>query len=361
MKQIFSLAITLLLTVLSMQAQDRKPVISFDKTTHNFGSFEEAVGTVTTTFAFKNSGNAPLLITRTAASCGCTTPTYPKEPIAPGKTGEISVTYNAKGRPGPFQKTVYVMTNTEPDRIKLIIKGNVQVDERSKKKMNYRAHLGNLYIKSRYLPLFDVFEKTTKTEIIPVYNDGDKPMTLSYINVPEYLRIETEPATIPARGEANIVVTFDTEEADDWGLKKGMFNILVGSEQKVYENNQIIVSADIREDFSRMTAAEKEKAPHIQVSQKQINFGEVDGKKKEVVVIENTGANELIIRKIATPGAMFEAEMSRMKIKPGKSAELTIEMDPKLAKSRHVSSQIQIISNDPSNATELLRLRAYVK
>ncbi len=361
MKQIFSLAITLLLTVFSMQAQDRKPVISFDKTTHDFGAIEEALGSVTTTFEFKNTGNAPLLITRTAASCGCTQPSYPEEPIAPGQSGEIAVTYLAKGRPGPFQKTVYVMTNTEPDRIKLIIKGDVKVDEETKKKMSYRAHLGNLYIKSRYLPLFDVFEGTSKTEIIPIYNDGKEDLTLSYANVPAYLHVETQPATIAAKGNGNIVVTFDAKKADDWGLTKGMFNILVGSDQKVYENNQVIVSADIREDFSQMNDKQKSKAPRIQLSQKQVDFGDINGKKKEVVRIENLGESDLIIRKIAAPSPVFGADMSRMKIKPGKSAELTIEVDPKLADSRHVSANIQIISNDPTNATELLRLRAHVK
>ena len=77
--------------ILSIAAQ-KNAVITFTQTTHDFGTFDESEGKVTTEFEFKNTGNAPLLITRTAASCGCTTPEYPKEPIAPGKSGVIKVT-----------------------------------------------------------------------------------------------------------------------------------------------------------------------------------------------------------------------------------------------------------------------------
>ena len=79
-------------------------------------------------FEFTNNGNKPLIITNTQGSCGCTVPTTPKEPIAPGARGVIGVRY-ATDRVGPFTKTVTVSSNAEglPTKV-LTIKGTVLAD-----------------------------------------------------------------------------------------------------------------------------------------------------------------------------------------------------------------------------------------
>ena len=78
-------------------------------------------------FVFTNNGNKPLIITNAAGSCGCTVPTYPKEPIAPGAKAVIGVKY-ATDRVGAFTKTVTLTTNaTEPTKT-LTIKGTVLAD-----------------------------------------------------------------------------------------------------------------------------------------------------------------------------------------------------------------------------------------
>ncbi len=101
------------------------PKAEFVKEVHDFGKVEESAGTVTTEFKFKNTGKAPLIIQRVQASCGCTTPEYTNEPILPGKTGTIKVTYSTVGRPGVFNKDVTIFTNV-PDAIyKVHIKGEV--------------------------------------------------------------------------------------------------------------------------------------------------------------------------------------------------------------------------------------------
>ena len=79
-------------------------------------------------FVFTNNGNKPLIITNAAGSCGCTVPTYPKEPIAPGAKAVIGVKY-ATDRVGAFTKTVTLTTNaTEPTKT-LTIKGTVLADD----------------------------------------------------------------------------------------------------------------------------------------------------------------------------------------------------------------------------------------
>lgn len=125
MKKFTLILLTLSLFVGISNAQDNPPKAAFDKTEHDFGKVKEVAGSVTTEFTFTNTGKSPLIIQRASASCGCTTPDYTKEPILPGKTGKIIVSYNTVGRPGSFNKTVTVFTNVPDEIYTLRIKGEV--------------------------------------------------------------------------------------------------------------------------------------------------------------------------------------------------------------------------------------------
>lgn len=107
------------------QKEGKKAKIEAPVVEHDFGTFKEGDGSVSHTFEIKNTGDAPLVITRVLSSCGCTTPSYSKEPIAPGKTGHIVVTYNPVGRVYPFVKTISVYSNGKEGPLVLTIKGEV--------------------------------------------------------------------------------------------------------------------------------------------------------------------------------------------------------------------------------------------
>ena len=110
----------------AVAADSKSAGIQFAELTHDFGTVQEKNGPVSHTFKFTNTGNAPLMIVNASASCGCTRPTYPKKPVASGKTDKIKVTYVPTGRPGEFVKTVTVKTNAKKQKsVKLKIKGVV--------------------------------------------------------------------------------------------------------------------------------------------------------------------------------------------------------------------------------------------
>lgn len=100
--------------------------IKFDKTTHNFGTFSENNPVVTCTFTFTNVGDGPLVIHQAVASCGCTVPEYTQEPVLPGKTGTIKVTYNGADKyPGHFRKSITLRTNAKTEIMRLYIEGDM--------------------------------------------------------------------------------------------------------------------------------------------------------------------------------------------------------------------------------------------
>ncbi|MDL2212672.1 DUF1573 domain-containing protein [Bacteroides sp. OttesenSCG-928-D19] len=128
MKKILFLVV-MLLGISNAFAQPA-PEIKFEKTAHDFGTFSENDPVVTYEFAFTNVGDAPLVIHQAIASCGCTVPDYTKEPILPGKSGVIKVTYNGTGRfPGHFKKTITIRTNSKTEMLRLTIEGDMTAKE----------------------------------------------------------------------------------------------------------------------------------------------------------------------------------------------------------------------------------------
>lgn len=104
------------------------PVMDFEETVHDFGKIIQGEK-VSYTFKFKNTGKSDLLISKVSTSCGCTAPNYSKEPVKPGESGKIEVTFDSHNKKGFQNKTITVLANTDPNYVTLFIKTNIEVPE----------------------------------------------------------------------------------------------------------------------------------------------------------------------------------------------------------------------------------------
>jgi hypothetical protein len=100
------------------------PVMKFTEAEFDFGDIKPD-SKVNHTFTFTNTGKSPLLIADATASCGCTTPSWTKEPVAPGAKGTLEVQFDSRGKQGIINKQVAVRANTQPNITTIAIKGNV--------------------------------------------------------------------------------------------------------------------------------------------------------------------------------------------------------------------------------------------
>lgn len=100
--------------------------IKFDTLRCDLGIFPESDAVRKHSFTFTNTGTAPLIINQAFASCGCTVPTFTKDPIKPGDKGSIDVTYNGTGlMPGRFSKTITVRSNAKTRIVRLVVEGEM--------------------------------------------------------------------------------------------------------------------------------------------------------------------------------------------------------------------------------------------
>ncbi|HPS83421.1 MAG TPA: DUF1573 domain-containing protein [Bacteroidales bacterium] len=125
MKKIIISLLMLALPLVYVSAQNvaTGPVISFEKLTHDFGTISKGTP-VSYDFVFTNTGKEPLLLSEPRSSCGCTVPSYPKEPIMPGQKKSIKITFDAE-KEGEFNKQVNILSNAENSPVVIVIKGKV--------------------------------------------------------------------------------------------------------------------------------------------------------------------------------------------------------------------------------------------
>lgn len=120
---------TLLLSVAVMAQESKEPLeltppgpyIKFTEMSHDFGDIEQG-DKVQHVFEFTNSGDAPVVISNVLTTCGCTAPNWPRDPIAPGESSKIEVTFNSAGKIGHQNKVITIMSNAtnNPERVKIV-------------------------------------------------------------------------------------------------------------------------------------------------------------------------------------------------------------------------------------------------
>jgi hypothetical protein len=106
---------------------DKYPVLSFEESEFDFGTIDQGTN-VEHVFKFTNTGEAPLVIVNAKSSCGCTVPSYPKEPVAPGDSAEMLVKFNGSGK-NQVSKTVTITANTQAGKETIKIKAFVNPKE----------------------------------------------------------------------------------------------------------------------------------------------------------------------------------------------------------------------------------------
>jgi hypothetical protein len=129
MKKLLSLILFFAIAGISAHAQTSEgpkngPIIVFSENSFDFGDITQG-DTVKHIFNFKNTGTAPLILSEVITTCGCTAPKWTNQPILPGKTGEIAITYDSKGKEGVQNKVITVLSNSVNTPVRVSIRVNV--------------------------------------------------------------------------------------------------------------------------------------------------------------------------------------------------------------------------------------------
>ena len=360
---------TALLCMTAVIAQQAKPTFSFGETVHNFGKVEEAKGKVSHSFKFTNTGSLPLVIHNVRASCGCTSPEWSKQPIAPGATGYVKATFDPRNRPGNFNKTITVTANTATPNTVLRITGNVTPRPKTVEDI-YPRLVGPLRFKSAHISFTRIKPKEKKKETIEFINPTDKPIKIEFDRVPKHISLSVNGSqattinsssnnVIEAGKKGTITATYDAGAKNDWGFVYDQ--IFLKLDGVTNYKNRISVNANIQEDFASWSAEKKAKAAKISVDNKVFDFGQIKKGEKasHTYYITNTGKSDLIIRKVKASCGCTAIKPAKTVIAPGEKTEITATFNS-TGKSGRQNKSVTVITNDPLASNVLLRIQGTV-
>jgi LEA14-like dessication related protein len=342
----------------SLNAQPFAEIL-FEKMDYGFGRIKEEGGLVTYEFKFNNTGNIPLVIQGVNASCGCTTPEWSREPVLPGKTGFIKVSFNPDQRPGIFTKSITVNANIPKGTRVLTISGEV-VPRSLTTEIIFPVDFGKIRLASPELSFVKIKDNEIKTDTIQIYNPGALPVVVNYKIIPPHIMIKTIPEVIQPKSKGFFLITFDAAKKAAYGYVTNRIYLSFNDEEKYV--NAIKVSAIIEEDFSKLSAADLATAPKIEYDSRTFDFGEImEGRKAEYTFrIMNKGGKDLVIRSVTTSCDCTTGQPASNIIKAGGGTTMKVSFDSR-EKAGIQNRILTVISNDPANSTTILRVTGTVK
>ncbi len=359
MKKIFSTVLMALVAV-AMMAQD--PVITFKKTEHDFGKIHEEDGRVSVVFEFQNQGMSPLVLSNVRASCGCTTPTWTKEPVEPGQTGSITVTYNPNGRPGRFQKTVTITSNATEPTVKVYIKGEV-IPKAAKPVNKYTVAVGDLNMKERVLDLGTIKKGQNKNGELEYVNlkQENHNVDLATNAADAYLINQVTLPTIKANETGKFVFVIETANTKLYGPVEAYAYVVVDGKRNISEPFKLTIKANIEEDFSGMTEEQKQLAPIMETLPEQ-NAGKVAAGKtlKYNVPVKNIGVNPLEVRRAYSTDPALNVKAPKA-VKSGKKGMVSIDINAKDLTPGAYVRELVIITNDYKNPVKKVKINFTVE
>jgi len=331
----------------------------FKEKIHDFGEVLGQQGNADYEFVFTNNSGRPVRIISVQASCGCTTPAWTKEAVAPGKTGFIKASFDPKGRPGYFNKSLTVTTDLSGNPVVLQIKGTV-VDHLSVKDESLSAANGNLKLRNSSFNIGKVFiNKETSASEFKVVNDGKEKIDFTEVIAPVYIRVTTPQSLQP--GERGVIkISYDAKAKNQYGFQSD--NIELKTTDVVNPVKSFSVYATIEEFFPTLTTDELAKAPILMMDRYEVDFLRVKRVPtiENSVTIQNRGKKNLEIRYIQSNCSCVVTMLDKKTLKPGETATLSIKFITE-GRSGTQNKAMTIYSNDPRNPVQRVTISGYIE
>lgn len=344
MKQI--LTTILLWTVFCLMAQ-AQPKATFDKKTHEFGVVLWK-HPATAVFTVKNDGDKPLVISNVTTSCGCTVADWTKTPIAPGATGTVTSTFDAKAL-GHFYKDIGVYCNASDLPIYLMLQGEVSADPKNYT-LTHPYEIGPIRLDKEAIEFDDVNKGDKPSMEILVANTSSEVYTPVLMHLPPYLEAVAVPERIGKKGTGKIKITLDTDKLPKFGLTTSTVYLSRFPGDKVGDENSIPVSVVLLPDFSQISQVQRLNPPAVELSARELTLLPLaENEKKSVkVVVTNTGKSNLEITDLQVFNSALGVQLKKRVLKPGASTKMKITAYGKFLKKVKGSPRVLMITNDPN-------------
>jgi hypothetical protein len=355
MKNILLLLIIVTFNGLAQQAEP----LFFREKIHDFGQLSDMDGSANYEFTFVNNAGRPVKILSVQASCGCTTPDWSKEPVAPGKSGYVKVSFDPVGKPGYFNKTLTITTDLGGSATVLQIKGQV-INVMKKIENGFTVPSGNLLLKVNSFNLGRIFiNKEPAFSEFEIYNQGDSAIQFLETLAPFYLRVEA-PTVIPPKQKVKVKIAYDAASKNQYGFVSDNVEFITNDSES--PRKSFSVYGTIEEYFPALIGDDIAKAPALSLDFTTIDLGRTNTSNplSANIKLKNTGKKELEIRALQSNCTCLNIPNKKITIKGNEEVTLPVTFQSQGRKGTHQKA-ITIYSNDPRNPVQRITFTAYIE
>lgn len=328
--------------------------VEFDSYTYDFGVIDESAGVVSHTFAYRNVGTKPYVITEVAVSCGCTDPVYSREPLKAGGSAEFTVRFDPKDRPGRFEKAIQIASNE--GTMQLIIRGTVTprprtVEDDFPYPLAAGVRASELMLRVNAAPRSRAITRTV--ELVNTSITTPVTVAIDGATLPPWLSAVVSSTFIGAGERTQI--TLRILSADLWGKERATVGVVING---VLQAEKIHLEAIFVDDFSRLSSEELRQAAHADFSSYFYHFStqKTGSSVSRDFKIKNSGMAPLHIRHIEGSSAAVRWSIDKQAIAPGAVANLRLTL--LVDEPSSVNESVTIICSDPTSPVREIRLLA---
>lgn len=350
------LILSLLIGIKCLATTGDSTQIKFNSEVIDFHFIYEADGAIPIEFEYTNSGEQPLKINRIIAP-GFKNITFSKSAILPGQKEKIRMQVDPFGKSGYFEKKIIVFNNTINSPNELLVKGKIV---NGTYKSSFNAKIGDLGFKQLQLNFGYIYDGDIAIRYIPVINNSDENMEISFGDIPDHLEI-TKKFKILSPSETGLIeIRYNTTVLNDWDFIIDKINIIVKGNK--VDSGTILISANIRENFLLLTENDKLNTPKASMPIKVHNYDTIPS--GSIVHAEfpiyNQGNRDLNIRTVKPTCGCTAVLPTKNIIPPGDSTIIIVEFNS-LGFSGNNKKGVTVISNDPSNYKQFLWISGFIE
>ncbi|MDE5790776.1 MAG: DUF1573 domain-containing protein [Muribaculaceae bacterium] len=353
-KSTVSAFLLLLLTILSPAVTYAQ--IEWLQKTYDFGLMKEEAGPVKGSVSFINRGTELVSITGARPSCGCTSVDYSEEPVASGETAVISFTYDPTGRPGKFDKSIRVYIG-ENDSYKIGITGNVLGTPESLTQF-YPYECGPLRLSDLRISGGEMTAGTSRNFFIRSYNQTLDSIAPTWICTDPALTVSCSEKKIGPGDIAVFALFFDAGKAKEMGEVKIPLTIISDNSHKDSPRQEVLFSAKVTPDFSRLTPEQVDKGPRCYLIPERLDLGILSGESTRSLsfLIQNQGKSKMTIFRISPKSEALSVKRKPTVIKPSKTEEARLSIILKKLPAGPFNLPVEIITDDPLHPVKTLSI-----
>lgn len=285
--------------------------------------------------------------------------------IKPNQRGYIDITYNA-GKiktAGQRNDRVFFQTNDPKQELKMLFVTATIKEKPAEQtpEQRFPFQMGSLRLTRNSISFPEIFNTESRTDSVLIYNDSENPITINFKDLPRHIKPAITKETIAPGEFVTLKVTYDAKSAESFGFQSGD-RIYLQTTDAVQPLKVVYISANIKEDFSKLTPKQLENAPKVSFDNRVFDFGTKPSGPSipHSFVFTNNGKSDLIIRNVRAGCGCTATNPEKTVLKPGESSKIDMKFDTKNRTGNQFKS-ITVTTNDPENPVIMLQVKGVLE